>query len=58
MAFAIAVLVVLTVTLLASLPVWPFSREWGYAPAVLVGIVLLVLLVMAVTGQVPGVGMR
>jgi hypothetical protein len=55
MSFAVTVLVVLGLTLLGVLPVWPFSRDWGYVPAIVVGIVVAVLLVMAATGRVPGI---
>lgn len=56
MTFAIALLVVLFLVFLGVLPLWPFSREWGMGPAILIGIVLLILLGMAITGQVPGLG--
>ena len=54
MNFAAIILVVLLLIFLAVLPVWPYSRAWGYAPAILIGTVLLILLVMTVRGQVPG----
>ena len=54
MKFAAITLSVLLLTFVAVLPVWPYSRAWGYAPAILIGTVLVVLLVMTLRGQVPG----
>lgn len=39
-------LVVAVVLALLSLPAWPYSRGWGYAPSGFFGLVLLVVLVM------------
>ena len=55
MTVATVILTVLVLAMILVLPIWPFSRSWGYGPAVLVGLVLLVLLAMAATGRVPGV---
>jgi hypothetical protein len=54
MKFAAVVLVVLLLIILAVLPVWPYSRAWGYGPTILIGTVLVVLLIMTLRGQVPG----
>jgi hypothetical protein len=32
-------------------PRWPYSRNWGYAPSGLLGVVLLVVIVLALTGR-------
>lgn len=37
-------LVLLLLTSVAALPVWPFSREWGYAPSALTGLLLMGLI--------------
>lgn len=44
-------LIVLIVVLLGVLPTWPHSRGWGYYPSGLLGIIVVVLLVMALTGR-------
>lgn len=44
-------LIVLIVVLLGVLPTWPHSRGWGYYPSGLLGLVVVVLLVMALTGR-------
>jgi hypothetical protein len=43
--------VVLILMLLGVLPTWSHSREWGYFPGGLVGLVLLVVVILAVTGR-------
>lgn len=43
-------LIVLIVLLLGSLPTYPYSRRWGYAPSGFVTLLLIVLLVLIFTG--------
>ena len=45
-------LVLLVLFLLGSLPTWPYSRSWGYAPSGTVGVVLVVILVLFLMGRV------
>ena len=54
MMFVTVLLALLLATALAVLPIWPFSAGWGYGPAIVIGIVLLILMFMALTGRVPG----
>ena len=44
-------IVVLVLALLGVLPTWPHSRNWGYYPSGGLGIVLLILLILLVTGR-------
>jgi hypothetical protein len=39
-------LIILIVLLLGGLPAWPYSRNWGYGPSGIVGLLLVVLLVL------------
>ncbi len=49
----ITILIVLAVLmLLGVLPAWPHSRSWGYGPSGGLGLVLLVLLILALTGRI------
>jgi Protein of unknown function (DUF3309) len=32
----------------AALPVWPYSRRWGFNPSVILGLLLIVLLILSV----------
>jgi hypothetical protein len=38
-------LIVLVLLVLGSVPVWPYSREWGYVPSGLLSLLLVILLV-------------
>ena len=44
-------IVVLVLLLLGVLPTWPHSTNWGYYPTGGVGLLLLVLIVVVLTGR-------
>ena len=44
-------LVIAVLFLLGVLPTWPHSRGWGYGPSGGVGLVVLVLVVMLLSGR-------
>ncbi len=44
-------LVVLVLMLLGSVPAWPHSRDWGYRPSGGLGVVVLVLLILVLSGR-------
>ncbi len=44
-------LIVLILALLGSLPTWPYSAGWGYYPSGGVGLVVIILLILVVTGR-------
>jgi hypothetical protein len=44
-------LVVLLVLLLGGLPVWPYSHDWGYFPSGGLGLLLLILLIVVLSGR-------
>jgi hypothetical protein len=43
--------VILVLALLGVLPAWPHSRSWGYGPSGVMGLVLLILVVLLLTGR-------
>lgn len=45
-------LIVLILLLIGAMPNWGYSRGWGYGPSGILGIVLVVVLVLALTGRV------
>ena len=48
----ITILIVLAVLmLLGVLPSWPHSRNWGYGPSGGLGLVLLIVLILVLTGR-------
>ena len=45
------VIVILVLMLLGALPSWPHSRNWGYFPSGGLGVVVLILVVLLLTGR-------
>ena len=45
-------LVIVVLLLVGALPTWPYSSGWGYYPSSGLGLVLLILLILALTGRV------
>ena len=45
-------LIVLVLALLGVIPTWPHSKGWGYAPSGVVGLLVVILIVMLVTGRI------
>jgi hypothetical protein len=43
--------VLLVLLLLGAVPAWPYSRSWGYYPSGGLGLVLLVVVVLLLTGR-------
>jgi hypothetical protein len=44
-------LVILILLLLGALPLWPYSASWGYFPSGGLGLILLIVIILAVTGR-------
>ena len=44
-------IIVLVLLLVGALPTWPHSANWGYFPSGGLGLVLLILIVLALTGR-------
>ena len=44
-------LIVLVLMLLGTVPAWPHSRNWGYAPSGGVGLIVIILLVLVLMGR-------
>jgi len=45
-------LVLLILMLVGSVPAWPHSRSWGYYPSGGLGLVVLVLVILLLTGRI------
>ena len=45
-------IVVLVLLLIGVVPVWPYSRAWGYYPSGVLGVVLLALILLLLIGRV------
>ena len=44
-------LIILIIVLIGAIPSWPYSRGWGYYPSGGVGIVVLILIILLLTGR-------
>jgi len=45
-------LIVLVLLAVGSAPAWPYSRGWGYYPSAGLGVVLVILLLLMMTGRI------
>jgi hypothetical protein len=46
-----ALIVFLVLLVIGVLPTWPYSDGWGYGPSGLLGAILIIIIIMAVTGR-------
>ena len=44
-------LIILILALIGAFPTWPHSRNWGYAPSGLTGLIVVILIVLLLTGR-------
>ena len=44
-------IVVLILLLIGALPTWPYSSGWGYYPGGGLGLILIIVLILALTGR-------
>jgi hypothetical protein len=45
-------LIILVLLLLGALPVWPYSRSWGYTGSGLLGFLFVVILLLVIFGRI------
>ena len=44
-------IILLILLLLGAVPAWPHSRSWGYFPSGILGVILLIVIVLLLTGR-------
>ncbi len=44
-------LILLILLLIGVVPAWPHSSGWGYGPSGLLGLILLIVIVLVLTGR-------
>ncbi len=49
---SILLLIILVLLLVGALPMWPYSNSWGYYPGGGLGLVLLIVLILVLTGHI------
>jgi hypothetical protein len=45
-------MLILLVLLIGSLPTYPYSRGWGYAPSGILGVLLIIVLILLLMGRI------
>ena len=51
MSLGTILLIVLILMLIGAFPAWPHSRSWGYYPSGGLGLVVVILLVLVLSGR-------
>jgi hypothetical protein len=51
MSIGTILLIILILALFGALPSWPYSTGWGYGPSGGIGLVVLILVVLLVSGR-------
>lgn len=51
MSLGTILLFVIVLLLIGAIPSWPHSRGWGYGPSGLLGVGLIVIIVLLLTGR-------
>jgi hypothetical protein len=52
MSIGTILLIVLVLALLGVIPTWRHSKNWGYGPSGGVGLIVVILIVLLVTGNI------
>jgi hypothetical protein len=52
MSLSTVLLIILILLLLGALPTWPHSAGWGYYPSGGLGLVVLLLVILLLTGRI------
>jgi hypothetical protein len=51
MSLGTILLIVLILMLLGVIPTWPHSRNWGYGPSGVLGVVVVIIIVLLLMGR-------
>ncbi len=52
MSLGTILLIVFILLLVGAIPTWPYSREWGYGPSGILGVVLVVVIILLLLGKI------
>jgi hypothetical protein len=44
-------IIILVLILIGALPTWPYSSGWGYYPSGGLGLIVLIIIILALTGR-------
>jgi hypothetical protein len=51
MSLGTILLIIVILALIGALPSWPHSRSWGFGPSGGLGVIVIILLVLVLTGR-------
>jgi hypothetical protein len=51
MSLGTILLIVLILILIGVIPTWPHSRNWGYAPSGVLGVVVIIIVILLLMGR-------
>jgi hypothetical protein len=51
MSLGTILLIILVLALLGAIPTWPYSRSWGYGPSGILGVIVIILIILALSGR-------
>ena len=51
MSLGTILLIILVLALLGAIPTWPYSRSWGYGPSGILGVIVVILIILALSGR-------
>jgi len=49
---SLLLLIILVMLLVGALPMWPYSSNWGYYPGGGLGLVVLIVVLLVITGHI------
>ena len=49
---SLVLLIILVLLVLAVLPAWPYSSGWGYYPSGGLGVVMIIVLILVLSGRI------
>ena len=52
MTLGMLLLIIFVLLLLGSVPAWPYSRNWGYGPSGLLGVILVIVILLWALGRI------
>ncbi|MDP3088291.1 MAG: DUF3309 family protein [Methylotenera sp.] len=52
MSLGTILLIILILMLIGAIPSWPHSKNWGYGPSGVLGLVVIILIVLVLLGRI------
>ncbi|QFU17251.1 DUF3309 domain-containing protein [Microvirga thermotolerans] len=52
MATSTILLIIVILLLIGAVPAWPYSRNWGYGPSGILGVILVIFIILLLMGRI------